>query len=142
MFRTFRRLLAALEGLKAELRGVCVELSELCATQKALGPAIERLDILDRQRHQFEAMCEGLLLKAEGKLHAANNAEARERSMKKSYEKLADPFAEDGLEPEEVTAVLHDDAAGRETERLQTLRLDVAPNNKALAQRAKFGLGR
>ena len=142
MFRSFRRLLAALEGLKAELRGVSVELSELCATYKAQGPAIERLQTLETSRHQFEAMCEGLLLKAEGKHRAANNAEARERANRKSYEHLLDPLAEDGEQPEAAArdAVdVHDVAAG-EAEGLPPVRLDVAPSNKTLAQRAKFGV--
>ena len=142
VFRPFRDFLAQLDGLGAELRGLRVELSELCAVQKELGPARERMEQLETSRHQFEALCEGLLLKAEGKLRAANNAEARERANKRSYEHLLDPLAEDGVEVLETTAGsvrLHDDASSEE-ERLQAMRLDVAPSNKTLAQRAKFGV--
>jgi len=142
VFRPFRRLLAALDALKTELRGVSVELSELCATQKALGPGIDRLEKLEVSRHHFEAMCEGLLLKAEGKLRAANNAEARERANKKSYEHLLDPLDPDlpEIETSGRNTVLPDDAPGSEAERLHALRLDVAPDHKTLAQRAKWGV--
>ena len=124
------------------LRAVSVQLQTLCAAQKEVGPAIERLEALELQRHQWEAMCEGLLQKAEGKLRAANNAEARERANKKSYEHLLDPLAEVGDEPEAPArnADRDDDAAFSEAQRLQSLRLDVAASPKALAQRAKFGV--
>jgi len=142
VFRTFRRFLAALDSIKAELRGLSVELSELCATLKGQGPATARLEALELGHLQWEAMCEGLLLKAEGKLRAANNAEARERANKKSYAHLIDPFPEDGADPEARgrDAPSDNDAPPSEEERLQSLRLDVAASPKALAQRAKFGV--
>ena len=142
VLRPVSRLISALQGIRNALRDVTGGLAALCATQKAAGPATERLDALEREHHQFEAMCEGLLLKAEGKLRSANNAEARTRADKKSYEHLIDPLYEVGVEPE--TAARHpdsgDDAATGDAERLSALRLDVAPNPKALAQRAKFGV--
>ena len=107
-----------------------------------MGPAVERLEALELSRHQFEAKCEGLLLKAEGKLRAANNAEARERVLKKTYEHLVDPFPEES-EPAEALArdpSANHDAAPSEAEGLSPVRLDVAPSNKTLAQRAKFGV--
>lgn len=140
LFRPFSRLLAALDAIRSELRGVSVELSELSATQKALGPSIERLDKLELSRHHFEAMCEGLLQKAEGKHRAANNAEARERANRRSYEHLIDPLAEAGVEEATAGPVRDHDAPPGEAERLQAMRLDVAPTNKTLAQRAKFGV--
>ena len=107
-----------------------------------MGPAVERLEALELSRHQFEAKCEGLLLKAEGKLRAANNAEARERALRRSYEHLIDPLLDPGDQPEAPArnADGKDDAAPSEEERLQAMRLDVAPSNKTLAQRAKFGV--
>lgn len=81
-------------------------------------------------------------MKAEGKLRAANNAEARERANKRSYEHLLDPLDEIGLAPE--AAGRHpdsgNDAPPSEAERVSALRLDVAPSLKTLAQRAKFGV--
>ena len=142
MLRPFSRLISALQGVKAALRDVSAQLSRFVATQEAVGPATARLEALELSRHQFEALCEGLLQKAEGKLRAATNAEARERANKRSYEHLLDPLAEVGDEPE--TAAPHpgrdDDVAFSEEQRLQSLRLDVAPNHKALAQRAKWGV--
>ena len=142
VFRPFSRFLATSEGLALALRELSIALSELAATQKAHAPATERLESLELSRHQWEAMCEGLLLKAEGKLRAANNAEARERANKKSYEHLLDPLAEIGDEPRvEANDANRDDyVAPSEAERVQALRLDVAPNPKALAIRAKFGV--
>ena len=135
IFREFRRLVGALEGLS----GVLAEAAE---REKSLGPALDRLTALETSRHQFNAEIEGLLLRAEGKLKAAANAEARERTQRKAYDKDFDPFPKDrDAGPTEAQeGVQQLDAAISEGERLQALRLDVAPNNKALAQRAKWGM--
>ena len=142
VLRPFSRLVSALQGTRNALRDVSVQLAVLSDVQKEFGPAAERLDVLERQHHQFEAMCEGLLLKAEGKLRSANNAEARTRADKKSYEHLIDPLDEIGVDPEAPArdADRGNDAPPSEAERLSALRLDVAPSPKALAQRAKFGV--
>ena len=142
MFRVFRRFIAVLERIAESLQALVVPLIEINRLLKEQGPATKRLEALELSRHQWEAMCEGLLQKAEGKLRAANNAEARERANKKSYEHLLDPLAEVGDEPEAPPRDpdRDDDAAFSEEKRLHSLRLDVAPNHKALAQRAKFGM--
>jgi len=142
VFRAFSRLLAVTERIEDALSSLNATLEKLCQVQQDQGPATERLEVLELSRHQWEAMCEGLLQKAEGKLRAANNAEARERANKKSYEHLLDPLAEVGDEPEAATrnADRDDDAAFSEAQRLSALRLDVAPSPKTLAQRAKFGV--
>jgi len=142
MFRPFRRLLVTIADLITAIQTLSVQLRALSEVQQKIGPAVDRLDVLEREKHQFEAMCEGLLLKAEGKLRSANNAEARTRADKKSYEHLIDPFPEDvGGETPDGDAVHSDDAPRGEAERLHAMRLDVAPpNSKTLAQRAKFGV--
>jgi len=167
VFRPIRRLVAAAQGLRDALRELSGALRAFIAVQEAQGPATARLDALELSRHQWEAavqeaqgpatarldalelsryqweaMCEGLLQKAEGKLGAARNAEARERVNKKSYEHLLDPLAEIGEQPETSmgSADIVHDAPASEEERLHALRLDVAPTNKTLAQRAKFGV--
>ena len=142
VLRPFRRLIGAIEDIAYEIKALVAVLAELHQAQQAMGPAVDRLGELEASRHQFEATCEGLLMKAEGKLRAANNAEARERANKKSYEHLLDPFPEEGVEPETPTryASGNHDAPPGEAERLQAMRLDVAPSNKTLAQRAKFGV--
>lgn len=142
ILRPFSRLLAAMDRLEDGVASLSAALRELVAVQVEAGPSAERLDVLEREHHQFEAMCEGLLLKAEGKLRSATNAEARTRADKKSYEHLLDPLAEDGLEPEAAARNPDGgyDAAAGETERVSAMRLDVALSPKQLAQRAKFGV--
>jgi len=131
LFSGFSRLIAAI----LELASVVKELVE---AQRQIAPATVRLDDLERDRHQFEALAEGLLLKAEGKLKAANNAEARERALKRSYEKNADPFDPDSDEGQGQGGVLPIHVAAGESERLSPVRVDVAPNNKAAAITAKW----
>ncbi len=142
VLRPFRAFLAVLSGLRDDLDRLTAAVVALVASQTDLAPAVERLEALERRQAQWEAENEGLLLKAEGKLRAANNAEARERALKRSYERIADPFAEEGVEPE--AGARHpdspDDASRGETDGVYPLRVDVAPSNKTLAQRAKFGV--
>ena len=134
IFRDFRRLIEAIEHLYLAVK-------ELAHVQQQLGPAVDRLEALELSRHHFEAEISGVLLKAEGKLKAANNSEARERQLKKSYDIRTDPLYQDGEEPEaggDTVPVL--DAAGGEAERMQALRLDVAPNHRETALRRKWGV--
>lgn len=142
VFRPISRLVAALQGLKAQIRQLTEALADLRATQQAQGPAAERLEALELSRLKFEAVCEGLLQKAEGKLAAARNAEARERANKRSYEHLLDPFPEDGVEPAPTRGTaIENDAAPSEEDRMLGVRMAVASTNpKTLAQRAKFGV--
>jgi len=138
----FRALSATIQRLSDELNCVGNVLSDMRAAQQELGPARERLEALELSRARFEAEMNGLLLQAEGKFKAANNAEARERQLKKSYERETDPLATESPEREEThgALVLSDDAEARERDRLQAMRLVVEPTNKTLAQRAKFGV--
>jgi len=142
MFQAFRRLLDALEGIAVGQGLLSSAVIELAVAHERLAPATERLEELERSRHQFEALCEGLLLKAEGKMRAANNAEARERANRKSYEHLIDPLAEVGEQPEETGRDVPrgNDVEASETEGMQPVRVAVAPTNKQIAQRAKFGV--
>jgi len=133
VFSGFRRHLVALQALTEALQ-------ELATIQRNLGPALDRLEVLERERHHFEAECAGMLLKAEGKFKAATSAEQRERQLKKANARLADPFGEDGETGPESATVQPDYAPAGEAERMQAMRLDVAPSPKQLAQRAKFGV--
>lgn len=114
-------------------------LQDLRDIQRDHGPAVDRVAALELSRHQFEAECEGKLLKADGKLRAANNAEARERQLKKSYERDSDPFGDPGEEVAEAgrTLQLHD-AAERQDERVSPVRVGLAPDRKAAALTAKW----
>jgi len=108
---------------------------------EAAGPATERLERLETDRHQFEAEVQGLLLKADGKLKAASNAEARERQLKRSYERQFDPLAEDVDEveaPARDTDISHN-VEPSEAERLQAMRLVMETDDNTFAHRAKWG---
>ncbi len=135
MFHWFRGLIGAMDQLSSSV-------TDLARAQREAGPAIDRLEALELSRHHFEAEVESTLLRAEGKLKAASNAEARERQLKKSYERLVDdldPVGEPGPEAAGHDVLpLHAEAG--EAERLSAMRLDVASNNKTAAVRAKFGL--
>jgi len=129
VLRDFRALTEAVNGLSEHIR-------QARAVQAKSNPSEARLEELERSRALFEADMEALLMKAEGKLQAANNAESRTRTMKKSYEKLVDPF---DLDSEEVEAPVSGGYAPLgEEEGVQQLYMDVAPNNKTRALRAKF----
>jgi len=81
---------------------------------------------------------QGLLLKADGKLKAAANAEARERQLKKSYEKNLDTFDPDSDPGAEATRLLPDDDPRGEKARVPPVRVAVAPDSKEQALRAKW----
>lgn len=136
----FRLLVEAIGELVSVLGELAGALVEIVAAHKGLGPAIDRLQELELSRARFEADIQGMLLKAEGKFKAATAAEARERQLKRSYEKDLDPFPEGGdrASSEAQEGIRQFDDAISEGERLQALRLDVAPNNKAHALRAKW----
>ena len=142
VFHTFRALLAITSRIEDALASLNRSLDLLVQAQQERGPATERLDALERSREIWEATCEGLLQKADGKLRAANNSEARERQLRKSYEHLLDDFAEAGLTPEAPggSAPIEHDVAPGETEGVPPVRVGVAPNDKTLRLRRKFGV--
>jgi len=142
VFRAFSAFAATLANLADHLSNIAIRLQELTEVQSRATPPTERLELLELSRHQFEANCEGMLLRAEGKLGAAKNAEQRERQLKKSYAHLVDTVDEIGVEPETAERYpdSNHDAATSEEERVSALPLDVAVSPKALAQRAKFGV--
>lgn len=128
----FRKLVEAVQDLVAVL-------GELLLIQREAGPALDRLAALELSRHQFEAEVAGTLLKAEGKLKAANNSEARERQLRKAYDRDTDPLPEGGEEVAEAgSAVLALDVASREAERVPAMRLGLAADPKAAAVSAKW----
>jgi len=133
IFQAFRRFYDAIKALTSSV-------DRLAQIQEDLGPAMDRLATLELSRHHFEAECQGMLLKADGKLKAAASAEARERQLKKANDRLDDPFRADGEDGAAPAPVLPDDAAAGEAEGVRPVRLALATNNKAFAQRAKFGV--
>jgi len=131
-----------MESIAERLQRLEVVLLEVVRLQQELGPAGDRLDNLERERAQFQAEIEGLLLRADGKLRAANNSEARERQLKKSYERLVDTVDEPGdAEKARRHSDSSDDGAPSEEDRVLGMHMAVASTNKkTLAQRAKFGV--
>jgi len=86
-------MVAALEGLQRSQ-------AEDLDLRRSSGDVEDRLSALETSRAMWEAEVEADFLKAESSRQAAMNAESRTRTMKRSYEKYADPFLED--EQEEV----------------------------------------
>jgi len=141
VLRRFSRLPFTLTRLVGALRDLVDVLTAALHQQQEAGNAIKRLEALELSRNLFEAEMRGLVMEAEGKFRAANNSEARERALKKSYARLADPLDEESAEVEAAPGNPDsgDNGAGSEAERLHAMRLDVAPTNpKELAIRAKF----
>jgi len=133
IFQGFRRLVEATQALASALE-------DLVRIQRELGPALDRLDALERERHHFEAECQGALLKAEGKFKAATSAEQRERQLKKANDRFADPFREDGEDGAEPAPIQPNYVTTSEAPGLPPVRLALATNSKTHAVRAKFGL--
>ena len=130
VLKDFRRATDALERIATALNGA------LRSTQASTLP-MERLQELERSRALWEADVEGLLQKAEGKLRAAANAEARERTMKDFHEDDVDPFPPDS--PEVQARLQDDDAEAVYPEEVLPLPVDVASESrKAFALRMKF----
>lgn len=129
ILRDFRRAADAIERVAATLMAAANRHEDTAALTA-------RLDELERERTMWQADVEALLMKAEGKLKAAANAEARERTMQKRADDI-DPFSDPG---EEIQAPIQEsDAALGYPEEVLPLRMDVAPESKkASALRYKF----
>jgi len=130
VFSDFRRCADALERLAAS------QTRQITSAEDARLSG-DRLDQLELGRAQFESDCEGLLTKAEGKLKAAANAEARERTMRKNH--AEDIFSDVGEDSDELTArVPALDAPTSEPEEVLDVPMALALNDKSYATRAKF----
>jgi len=127
-------------GLSEAIQALTEALLALNNTQRQLGPALDRLEALERSRTHFEADVEGMLLKADGKLKAATSAEQRERQLKKANDRLADPFNPEGDGAPDSIALRPEDAGAGDPEAVPAVRLALAPNNKAHAVRTKWGM--
>ncbi len=129
VLRDFRRAVEALEG-------IAVSLGEAVELQGDNEPALDRLDELERTRGLWEAEVEGLLQKAEGKLKAAANSEARERHQRAKHGQGSDPFDDDRDEVE--AAVPAGDVEGGQEEDVHPVYLGLEKNSKDYARRLKF----
>ena len=137
MFRVlkdFRRIADALERLAS----THLQLVRGQPSDRRLIDLEELVVKLELSRAQWEAEVEAVLMKAEGKLHAANNAESRTRTMKKSYEKQLDPF---DLGSDEIEAIVPDsDVPAGEEAGVYEMPPPLETNSKTQALRAKWGL--
>ncbi len=130
-------VLSEIRALPAAIRSLTEAVQEVVELMAENGPAIERLEALERSRATWEAEAEGSFLKADSRYKAAAAAEARSRVMEKNASKLADPFAEEGDEVQEGVSPEH--ALVRAAEALQPMYPDVGSlSPKELALRMKF----
>ena len=114
----------------------CIQ--ELAKVMRDHGPAADRLEDLERNRAMWEVDMAALVADAKGTYHSANNAEARTRTMKRHYEKNADPFDVNG---EEIpVAVQAGNAERGEGNGMPAVRLALATNDKTHAVRTKWGI--
>ena len=95
MFRAFRDLSEGVRGMVTALEGLQRSQAEDLELRRSSGDVEDRLSALETSRAMWEAEVEADFLKAESSRQAAMNAESRTRTMKRSYEKYADPFDED-----------------------------------------------
>jgi len=130
MFKTIRALVEALNRVNATL-------GQLVAAQAEAGPPLDRLEHLELSRVSWEAEVEGILLKAQGKEKAARSAEARTRTMRRFNEENFDTVDEDSVEV--TPAIPQGYAPASEEEEVQPVRLGVAPTNKTVASKLKWG---
>lgn len=142
MRRLFRECLETLQELSVALGLVATMLQAQVEQMDDAGPLKERLEELELSRSKWEAEIEAELLRAGSKLKAANNAEARERSLKASYARLSEGDDEGGGGIEEAAAAWQFQQANEGTGNEEGV-LEVHPglghNPKAAAVRAKYG---
>jgi len=138
MFVRFREFFEAVQrGTNALER-----IAESPPVPEATDTLVERLDGLERKMGIWEADTEALLLKAGGKLQAANNAESRARTMKRNYEDFFEDSLENRaaeIEAEPLQLGTGDDPAGT-ANGLLPLSLGLETDERAARLRAKFGL--
>jgi len=135
ILRPFRTFLDAIQGLTTAITRLATMAAEWAILQRERAPAHDRLEALERSRDLWEVKIEALVMEAKGSYQAANNAEARTRTMKRHYENL-DEHDPGGTEAEGLVRTDH--AEQSEEKGLQPLHLDVAPDHKAIALRYKF----
>jgi len=142
MFGAFRDLTEVMRGVSSRLEGIRVLLIEDLRLRSEAGTSSDRLEALELSRVLWEAEVEGTLAKAEGKLKAAANADARARTMSKHAEGLFDEFDPDreGSIQEGRDDVPEPDADPGEGQGVLPLRVGLeATDGKTLARNYKFG---
>jgi len=141
MFMHFRKRLVAAQGAQGALRDIADVLHEVSGRVADRQELVDRIEALELSRATWEAEMAGQVLKADSTLKSANNAEARTRTMRKSFEGFFDEV-DTNREAEiaqEVSQHIPDgNAASSGAEALPALPVDMASNAKAAAMRLKF----
>jgi len=132
------KVLSEIRAIPVSLHRLAGAIDRLCESQREAAPIEGRVEELERSRAGWEARMEAELLKADSTYKSASNAESRARTMKRSYEHLIDPLADEGEELE--ASVPSGNAEGSPQEWLPPMRPDVAQDPKANAVRSKFML--
>jgi len=142
MLSYFRRVLEVLQEIGEAVRELGVKLDGPRTDQVDTAALSDRLGGLELSRAKWQAEMEALVLVAQGKFRSASNAEARERTMKESYEKQPDLGYEDGegIEPGGSEDVLPINAEIGGPDEVHALPMGMAPTRKAAALNMKYGL--
>lgn len=139
MFRMVKTLLEALQGIGMSLQELNNRILTLTDVYDQGAPLIERLEILERSRSQWEAEQEAQFVRAETEFKKARNAEERSKTVLKNAQALSssDEGEEGGLD--EYLELLRSNGGGGEEEGLQTVPESVAPHRLQAALLVKFG---
>lgn len=146
MFKSFRRLSGALQGLTSTLESVSTHLTALLAGYDTQGSLEQRLQALESSRSMWEAEIAAEFVKAESQFKAARASEERSRTMMKHARALAgSEDGEDRTELESITELLkgHADALAeidKLGDPLQEVSASVVVDGKDVARRAKWGV--
>jgi len=143
MLRFFRAVLSAIREVSVALRQVRDSVQAISTERSDSSDVEARVQTLELGRAKWQAEVEALVLQAKGQFRAASNAEARERTMKESYEKQADIGLDDGPEEfegdgQESIFPIHV-PTGQENG-LQQVPVGMARTRKASAVNAKYGI--
>ena len=136
-------MLSAIREVSVALRQVRDSVAALSAERSASSDVEARVQSLELERAKWQAEVEALVLQAKGQFRAASNAEARERTMRDSYEKQTDLGLDDGpeeFEGQEQESIFPIHAPASQEDGLHQVPVGMARTRKATAVNAKYGL--
>lgn len=143
MLRFFRAVLSAIQDVSVAVRQLRDGVNDISAERSDSSDLDARIQSLELGRAKWQAEVEALVLQAKGQFRAASNAEARERTMKESYEKQSDLGLDDGpeeFEGEGPESVFPIHVPAGEENGLHQVPVGMARTRKATAVNAKYGL--
>lgn len=139
MFKVVRSLLEALRDISMALISVNHRLRELTEHYDQAGPLIDRLEVLERSRSEWEAVTEAQLVRGDTAFKTARAAEERAKTVLKNAEALSG--SEDGEEGEltDFLEVLRANAEASASEGVPVVPAGVEISGRSAALNAKFG---